>query len=173
MRRLEQAFYMSLGVTIISLGSIFLTAGQWGWAATALVLGSTWAWSHWRHRHPWGTGAFIGLVVIAAIGVWQSLSATALLLAATAALVSWDLEQFLARWSGIVTVSAETTYVRSHLARLGLAAGGGWALGWLALTVRFTLEFGGVVILGLSAFAGLVWLAMRAWHVFSGTDSNE
>ena len=173
LRRLQPAFCLSLGLAVGILGLIFAAVGEWQLTLAGLALGSLWAWAHWRHRRRWGTGAFLGLVVLATLGTWQALSGPGMLLAATAALVSWDLDQCLSRWSGIMAVPAEASYVRSHLARLGLVAGGGLGLGGLALTVRLPLRFGVVVFLGLSGFAGLVWLATLARPVFSETEPND
>ena len=171
--RVQQAFYLSLAIAVSSLVYLSITAGRWSLALATLALGLLWSWAHWRRRRGFASGGLAGLVGLAAIGVWLALPAGGLVLVAATALVSWDLDQFLARLSWTNAATIEAAYLRHHLIHLAAVVGSGLALGWLALEIRFTLEFGSLLLLGGVLFFSLAWLAAQAWPFFSGSDPKE
>lgn len=124
----------------------------------------------WLRRRPYGDGwiAGLGLSVfcgLAAVSVWLGLPSWLALAVVGLALAGWDLARLAHRLVEAPDAAAAGRIERPHLARLGLALGGGLLLGGTALAVRIPLDFG--MALGLGG-TGLVALSLAAREIRRG-----
>ena len=149
-----------------------------------IALGLLWlAGQRYAKRAVAGLG-LLGFAVGAVLGTLLGVQNGWLLVGLTAALIAWDLHHFIQhlrvneqRTSGSETHSAGTeteteveagrldtrarleaearVLERAHLRRLALVSGLGLFLGALALTIKLTLSFGVIVVLGLVAIFAL------------------
>lgn len=144
--------------TIIAAGALALGYGFNRRPLGALLfvtLGLLWLVGQRYERH---TVALLGLlcfVIGAALGGWYGVTSGWLLCSVTAALAAWDLNYFIHHVQDTKNVENARALERAHLQRLGIVAGIGLLLGALALTVRLTLRFGAIFVLGLAAIFGL------------------
>jgi hypothetical protein len=105
--------------------------------------------------NPAGLAAFTGL---AAIGLSSNLSAWAMLLAVTGALITWDLDLFATRLARSARIENRERLVRAHLGRLTFIATLSLMLGGLGLGIELRLNL--VAALGLGSIAVLLLARM-------------
>lgn len=144
----------------LSLGLTFGRNGEWAGALAGSGLGLVWITGLWRRWYWLADAGLAGFAGAAAWAIWLDLPAAPWLLPGmVAALVAWDLGRFARRLElpGRQIVH-RAGLIRSHLQRLGLAAGLGLLLGETALGLTLELSLGWALLLGLLAISGLAGL---------------
>ncbi|MGC9398565.1 MAG: hypothetical protein ACP5HM_05455 [Anaerolineae bacterium] len=137
-----------------ALATGYALAGHAGWAGFWLLLGAAW----WFARRRWrGVGSLVFFVftMAASGGMLAHLGAGWMLLGSVAALIAWDLDDFVHELQEAPRRKQEGRLIRAHLQRLIWVGGGGLALGGLALLSSVRLGVGLAVALGLLAVVGL------------------
>jgi hypothetical protein len=130
----------------------------------------------WLVGQRYAVQAFAGLGLLgfttgALLGALYGIANGWLLVGIAAALVTWDLHHFILHMRVAEPEDADNAEAnrafanfrnenmraleRAHLQRLALVTAAGLLLGGLALTIRLTLRFGVVLVLGLVAIFGL------------------
>jgi len=131
---------------------------RWPLAVLIVAIGLLWSlgvWRRWIWTNPAG---FIGLIVSAALGIGFEASTGWLLIGTVAALIAWDLDNFLFRL-------AQTDYSggggdsphQGHWRRLAIVSGLGLLLGWIAAGFEISLTFGLAILVGLLLAISLSW----------------
>ncbi|HOU14481.1 MAG TPA: hypothetical protein PKZ84_15340 [Anaerolineae bacterium] len=144
--------------TIIAAGTMAAGYGfnnQLLGALLFVALGLLWLVGQ-RYRQPSVAAlSMLCFVVGAVLGAWYGVKSGWLLGGVTAALLAWDLSHFVAHVQDTQNIENARALERAHLQRLGIVGGLGLLLGVLALTVKLTLRFSVVIVLGLAAVFGL------------------
>ncbi len=133
-------------------------ARLWGASLLLIGLGGLWLAGQWKGWLWSGTAGLAGVVLAGTAGLWLGVGAGWGLAGVVGALAAWDLHWFAHR-RGRTAVSLEEERLEwLHLRRLAAVIGLGAALGGGALLVRVNLGFGGALLLGGLALAGLALL---------------
>jgi hypothetical protein len=155
----ERAYLFALFLAVMVLAGLHALVGLWAPALLTLLLGTAGLAAHWRWR--WLSSlAFVGLAGVAVNGLLRyGLPPLGVLMAVTAALAAWDLDEFslqLRRYGDDPRVEALWHH---HLRRVLLILGVAVAMGVFNLTIRLSLGFGLTVLLGALSFLGLAQAA--------------
>jgi hypothetical protein len=143
----------------LTAGVAFLAAGyalihQW-WLLGLAVL----VWLGGIFADKWSVAVFVGMVGLAAAGVYMGAATILVVLGATSALASWDLASWEDFVAGGLPAEAITRLEWRHYAYLALALGAGLLAVILGRLVRVQLPFGVLLILAVLVFLGVdqVW----------------
>lgn len=146
---------VGVGLAAVALGLGFGLAGRWVWLLAVALVGGGWL-AGWRRGWSWGAPlGLVGYVALAAAGLLLGVGAGWMLAGAVAALVAWDLDEFVRRLNSVEWVERRRDLERQHLLRLLGVAGLGSLLAAVALAVQLRLSLGLVLLLGLAAILGL------------------
>jgi hypothetical protein len=143
----------------ISTGSIlvgYISAGFWLILPAIPVLVSLWAFARKESHFRAGSIMLLGFVILAAVGVISGLSVPAMLVACTAALISWDLYLFDRRMAGSPPHPSIADIEGRHIQSLIMGAIAGLLLGVLAINIRLQLPFIAIAFFVLIALGGLL-----------------
>jgi len=151
----EKLFTACVTVSAVALALAFALGGQALWSPVFVAVGALWIVGQ-RHEKAWpATVGLLCCIAGAVLGFWLGLPGGLLLFSAAAALMAWDLHDFVRRLRDVEAAADAQTLQRFHLTRLGIVSGVGLLLGALALVIRVNLGFGVIFALGLVAVLGL------------------
>jgi hypothetical protein len=103
---------------------------------------------------------FLVLVVLAGLGIYQGATPLWMFLGTVAALITWDLDHFVAYLAQAEEIEAEAALQQAHLKRLQLTTILSLLLGGAALALQLNLNFGFAIFLTLLMVVSLA-LAVR------------
>jgi len=153
MLRIAISILISLATFGLAFG--FASRPAWPGVAASVAWGGLW-WIGWRRNLTRTISpGLIGVVSLAAFGVWWNLSPFWMLASVIAALVAWDLMDFSQRLARISEVKGEFELRQAHLRRVFSVASLGFVLGGMALSLRVELTLGWAIFLGLLTILGL------------------
>lgn len=150
-------FFVALSLGAAGLGVLATVATR-----------STLRWTVWL-----GDGAFVGLVLLAAAGVWSVVAPVWALLSGACAVMGWDLTHFRRRLPertprlpertpGLpedtpeeATPDHQQRLEAAHLRRLLITVGAGVLVGLAGLLIQISYHFGTLLLLALVAIVGL------------------
>lgn len=158
------AFMLSVIVGIGSLAWGYAAQGYTEYVRWFLLLGAIWLFTKWRRWKWFSPLALLIIIIYAAYGLWIELSFGWMMLAAIGGLLAWDLADFSLRLRYAAPSDDVTGMQRRHLARVGIVAGLGGFLGFIAFVVRIKLPFevvAGLVILTVLGLARLITTLRR------------
>jgi hypothetical protein len=148
---------MSWGIAILMLGASLALAGRWMYSLITIPMMIIWILSvqlRWR----WGaTLIFAAYYIFAMTGILLDGPPTWLVVGAFAALIGWDLVDFLWRLEYTGRIESEDKIVTQHLVRLIIIALGGFLLALFALRFQIKLNFGWVLGLGFLVILMIRW----------------
>ena len=148
---------ISLILAVSCLGADYLIFGYWQILPALLVIVIFWIFTRKLPGLWLASSVLLAIVLLCAIGIIVQLQLMPMLVACTAALVTWDLTLF-ARDRGTNQRSASIPmFERKHLQSLALAASAGLLLGWFGSYLNFRLPFILIVLFALLAVIGLVY----------------
>lgn len=151
----RKLWYVSLGCATCALGAGYALGDFWIWTLPILGLAALWLLGQ-RRGLKWITSLELLLFVgLAAIGLWQKLAPSLMLLGIIAALAAWDIENFHQRVEGVEIVDHRDDLERKYLQRLLIIEGSGALLAVAAVSLTVTFSFGSALLLGLLAVVGL------------------
>ena len=149
----------SAGLSVLVLALAFALSAEWVGVTAVLAGGVLWLLGHLRPQSRPGafasSAALFVLVAAAAAEVLLAVGGGWPVLGLVAALVAWDLDQFvqLMRSAGRVDGAAELE--RRHIRRLLVVAVIGGVLGTIVLGLRVRLSFELALVLAVLAMLGL------------------
>lgn len=150
---------------LASLAVGWLTSANPIIAAAVSLPAGVWVFSL---RRQWEPGMGIGfalVVVLAGLGMWNSMPVWAAYGAVLAGLLGWDIYGLQARAGYAVDDDARRAFVRRHLARLGLWLAASLGLGAFALLGQVRFSFTQAFLLVAFVLAGIgsmiSWLRKR------------
>jgi hypothetical protein len=152
MRRL---FVLDIGLAMVALGASYALSARWGWVIATGFIGLLWLTGAWQGERWTSTMGLFFFAAAAVVGVVLRLPPLWLLSSLVAALVAWDLNHFMHYLSQVTDIRNERALIKGHLWRLGIAAGLGWLLGVVALSVQLTFDFIWALALGLLVITSL------------------
>jgi hypothetical protein len=136
----------------------YAATGHWPLATLIVAIGLLWSlgvWRRWIWTNPTG---FIGLIFGAALGIGFEASTGWLLVGTVAALIAWDLDNFLSRLAQTdISAGGSDSPHQDHWRRLAIVSGLGLLLGWIATGFEISLTFGLAVLVGLLLAISLSW----------------
>lgn len=95
-------------------------------------------------------------VLLAAVGMGIGVSAIWLLSGFVCVLAAFDLERYRARLSVSARIQDPHSLVKTHLRRLLIVTGSGWALGGFALAAGLSIDFGTTALLSTAVAFSLI-----------------
>ena len=139
------------------LGAGYILAGYW--LILPVLLSIVFFWIITRNRSVFwsASGLLLAYVLLAAFGLTAGLSSTLMIVACTAALVSWDLILFN---QSMVTNSLARSIValeKTHLLSLAVAASAGLMLALLSSNINLHFSFVIIILLVLTTIGGLIF----------------
>jgi hypothetical protein len=151
----RKIWYVSLGGATCALVAGYAMGGLWTWTLFILGLAALWLLGQ-RRGLKWVTSLELLLYIgLAAVGLWQQLTFSLMLLGIIAALAAWDIESFHQRMEGIERVDQREGLERKYLQRLLIVDGAGALLAVAAVSFTVSFSFGSALLLGLLAVVGL------------------
>jgi hypothetical protein len=142
-------------LTALCLAAGFMLAGYWLILPVLLAIFLLWFLARNKAVFWSASGLLLAMIALAAIGILLGLSRVLMLVACTAALVSWDLIQFTHSIPGIPQRESEAALERYHLQSLALTAFPGFLLAVIGSYVNLDLPFILIIFLVLVTMGGL------------------
>ena len=141
----------------VCLSLAYLLSGYW--LIILVFLAMTLFWKLLKNGSIFRTSsALLALfVVVAAIGVTVDLSTPLILIASTAALISWDLTNFVESVTDNQREETKRRLEGFHLRSLAVASSAGLLVSLIASYASFELPFGVMLLLGLIAMGGITY----------------
>ena len=148
---------ISLILAVSCLGADYLIFGYWQILPALLVIVIFWIFTR-KLPGLWpASSVLLAIVLLCAIGIIVQLQLMPMLVACTAALVTWDLTLFGQDRITTPILASTPLFERKHLQSLVLVASTGLLLAWGGSNLNFRLPFIIIVLLALLAIIGLVY----------------
>ena len=149
-------------VTSLVISNGCLTAGYiiaGFWPIIPVLLAIFLFWLYVRRRSAFWSASILLLasVLLAAIGITIGLSLILMLVACSAALISWDLIQFNHRMVESSLHAADALVEKYHIQSLAFAASAGLLLALIGSSINLNLPFAVIVLLALTTVGGLIF----------------
>ncbi len=155
------ALVLSVVVSAASLAWGFSLAGLTSFSTWMLILGAGWLLAVWQ-RWDWVSSfELLIAVIVAALGLWLSLSPGWMFSGGLFALFAWDMNDFRQRSRLVVQDENARAIERRRLARISLLALAGLFLASIAMLIRAQFTFEWAAFLALIALLGLAQLASQ------------
>jgi hypothetical protein len=119
------------------------------------MLGILWMVGHFKGWKWQASVMFVLFIGVSAIGLWLNLSPWLILLGVIGTTSAWDLDHFRQRIKCAGLVAERPELEKCHIQRLFVVNLFGLFLGSIALTVKFKLGFGAVLLLAMIAVMSL------------------
>jgi len=140
-------FSWCLILTTGLLTTRYLLADLWLWAILALLLGIFW-WVEYREKHVAISHVIvIGIIAVIIEGLQLGFEPLWSLLTVLLLLAAWDLHHFTIRLAFARNPKSVCDLEQQHLRRLALVNAIGFVCAGIAITVRFRLNFGLLLLL--------------------------
>ncbi len=143
------------GLSVFVLALVFALNDLWLGVAAVLAGGALWLLGHLRPGALASTAALVVLVASAGAQVLLSVGGAWPVLGLAAALVAWDLDQFLQLMRSAGRVDGAAKLERRHIRRLLIVAVIGGVLGAIGMGIRVRLSFELALVLAALAMLGL------------------
>lgn len=146
------------GLIVVSAAlSAVLSAsvGDTNAALGSVAIGAAWLALEWRDVRGLSWLGLLAFVVVAVLDSMNHAPMPLTLLALCSALAAWDLSTFRARTAGVADESARAALERTHLRKLALTAGIGFAAALIPLVAQFSISFLALCVVLLIAVLAL------------------
>ena len=145
---------------VISNGCLaagYLAAGFW--LIIPVLLAIFLLWLTVRRKSAFWSASILLLasVLLAAIGITIGLSLILMIIACSAALISWDLIQFNDRMVESSSHTADALLEKYHMQALAYAASAGLLLALIGSSISLNLPFAVIILLALTTVGGLIF----------------
>ncbi|MCJ7433678.1 MAG: hypothetical protein MUO77_09345 [Anaerolineales bacterium] len=151
-------FVLSVVVGVGALAWGYGIQGHTEYARWFFLFGAVWLLAKWRGWKWISPLALLIVIASAAYGLWIEIPFGWMMFAAVGGLLAWDLDDFSRRLSYAAPSDDVIGMERRHIARVGIVAVLGGALGFIAFVVRIQLPFEVVVGLVILTVLGLTRL---------------
>ncbi|MBV6396174.1 MAG: hypothetical protein HFACDABA_01767 [Anaerolineales bacterium] len=158
--------YLAILIAAGSLAYDYFAEGHASLARWILFLGLAWLIAEIRRWRPAASFGFPICIALAGLGLWLDLSLGWMLAASSAALIAWDLADFMRRVSSASSEDDVPALTRRHLARLMLITSAGLILSLVGTFTRLEFSFEWAAFLALLAALGVTQLV--GWMKKSG-----
>ena len=150
-------FTIGLILSTGCLGVGYILAGYW--LILPVLLAILLFWIFTRNKSVFGSASilFLGYVLLASIGITAGLSSILMIIACTAALVSWDLIEFNQSIAKNTSCNDNSSLVKNHFQLLALAASAGLILAYFSSSLDLLFPFGITVLMALVAMGCLIY----------------
>ena len=139
------------------LGAGYILAGYWLIVPVLLAILLFWVFAEKWSVFWSASSLLLATVLLAAIGITAGISSILMIVACTAALVSWDLIQFNRGMAGASLRKTNTSLERYHLQSLVLAAFAGLMVALISSLINLHLSFFLIIILVLMTMVCLTF----------------
>lgn len=140
-----------------SLGAGYIFAGYWLILPVLLAIFLFWIFT--RNRWPFwsASSSLLAYVLLASFGVKEGLSSNLMVVASTAALLSWDLLLFNQSIVTNLPPEPKASLEKYHLGSLAVAVSSGFMLALLSSSINLRIPFVGITFLVLMTMGCLVY----------------
>lgn len=156
--------YVALVVGIGSLARGYLAEGHNTSAYWLLGFGVFWLLAEIRHWRWFASLGFLASVAAAGYGLWIGLPSGWMLSGALAALIAWDLSDFLRRLTEAAPDDEVSGLTRRHLLRLAIVTAIGLALSLVGMFFHLRFSFEWAAFLAILSALGVSLLVRRIQH---------
>jgi hypothetical protein len=156
MKVFSNLLIICLTITIGCLGVGYITGGYWLILPIFIIMLLFWVFMKNQPVFWPASSLLVVFIILAAVGMLAELSIMLMIIAGTAALVSWDLMQFNQSMVGNAVLKTNKSLEKLHLNSLALAAFVGLTLALISSYISLQFPFGLIVVLVLMTAGCLI-----------------
>ena len=156
MKVFSNLLIICLTITIGCLGVGYITAGYWLILPILIIILLFWIFMKNQPVFWTASSLLVVFIILAAVGMLADLPLLLMIIAGTAALVSWDLMQFNQRMVGNAASKTNTSFEKHHLNTLAFATFAGLTLALISSSISLQFPFWLIVVLVLMTIGCLI-----------------